>query len=176
MGDAGEYAWSSHVDYLEGTKGLVDADKVLRLFSERPVIARRKYAEFMNDSEPDKSFLPYAAYEQQIVGDEQFIEEVEKRVERVERRAKKVPIKDLVLAIEKETGIGLLEMASRKRGERLRTARGILVAMAKEIGYTMVELQGILNRDISVLSRLASIGETREGSKLLRRMKTSLNA
>jgi putative transposase len=176
VGDAGAYAWSSNGDYLVSTKGLVDTDRVLRLFSDRPVIARRKYAEFMNASEPGKRFLPYAAYEQQIVGDEQFIEEVEKRVERVERRAKKIPIKDLVLAIEKETGIGLLEMASRRRGERLRTARGILVSLAREIGYNTMDLQGILKRDISVLSRLASIGEICAERKTLKRVRERLNA
>ena len=174
--DAGAYAWSSHGDYLQRTKSLVDTDKVLRLFSERPGIARRKYAEFMNADEPDKSLSPYAAYEQQIVGDERFIEEVEKRVERMEKRAKKIPIKDLVLAIEKETGIGLLEMVSRKRGEPLRTARGILVSLAREVGYNTMELQGILKRDISVLSRLASIGETRAGEKTLQRVRKRLNA
>ncbi len=174
--EAGAYEWSSHGDYLQGTKGLVDTDKMLRLFSERPGIARRKYMEFMTEGEPDKSFSPYAAYEQQIVGDECFIEKVEKRVENLEKRAKKIPIRALILAIERETGVGLLELVSRARGERLRTARGILVSLAKEIGYNMVELQGILKRDISVLSRLASIGETREGEKTLRRVKESLNA
>ena len=174
--EAGAYTWSSHRDYFEGTKGLIDKDKVLRLFSERPVIARRRYREFMGDSEPEKSFLPYAAYEQQIVGGEQFIEEVGKRVERVERKAKKIPIKALVLAIEKETGIGLFEMASRKRGERLRTARGIFVLLAREIGYTMKELEGILKRDISVLSRLASIGEMRDEGGRLKKVRERLNA
>jgi putative transposase len=175
--DAGAYAWSSNADYLNGTKGLVDTDKVLRLFSERPGIAQRKYMEFMNAGEPDKSLSPYAAYEQQIVGDERFIEEIEKRVERMEKRAiKKIPIKDLLLAIERETGIGLVEMISRKRDERLRTARGILVSLAKEIGYNMVDLQGILKRDSSVLSRLASIGETHTGGKTLQRVRERLNA
>ncbi|MBI4691718.1 MAG: transposase [Nitrospirae bacterium] len=176
VGDAGVYEWSSHMDYLEGTKGVVNTDKVLRLFSERPLIARRKYAEFMNDTEPDKSFLPYATYEQQIVGNEQFIEEVEKRVDRMERRGKKIPIKELVSAIEKETGIGLLEMISRKRSERLRTARGIFVFMAREIGYNMMELQRILKRDISVLSRLASIGEMHAERKILKIVRERLNA
>ena len=161
---------------MEGTKGIVDTDKVLRLFSERPVIARRKYAEFMNDSGPDRSFLPYSAYEQQIIGNEQFIEEVGKRVERVERRATKVPIKDLVFAIEKETGISLLDMASRKRGERLRTDRGIFALLAREIGYNMTELQGILKRDISVLSRLAGVGEMCAERSILKKVRKRLNA
>jgi putative transposase len=173
---SGAYAWSSYPEYLKGAKGLVDTDKVLRLFSEKPGIARRKYAEFMNTREPDESLSPYATYEQQIVGDESFIEEVEKRVEHMEKRAQKVQIEDLVRAIEKETGIGLLEMVSRKRSEQLRTARGILVSLAKEIGYNMAELQGILKRDISGLSRLASIGETRAGEKTLQKVRENLNA
>jgi REP element-mobilizing transposase RayT len=174
--DAGVYEWSSHGDYLQRTKGIVDTDKVLRLFSERPVIARRKYAEFMTEGECDKSFSPYAAYEQQTVGNECFIEEVEKRVERLEKRARKMPIMNLILAVEQETGIDLLGMVSRKRGERLRMARGILVLLAKEIGYNMMELQGILKRDISVLSRLASIGGTTIGEKTLQRVRERLNA
>ena len=174
--DAAAYGWSSHGDYLKRTKGLVDTDKVLRLFSERPGIARRKYGEFMTAGEPDKGLSLYAAYQQQMVGDDRFIEEVEKRVDCLEKMARKIPIRDLVLAIEKETGIGLLEMVSRKRSERLRTVRGILVLMAKEIGYNMVDLQGILKRDVSVLSRLASIGETSDGEKILRRVRERLNA
>jgi len=173
---AGAYAWSSSADYLKGTKGLVDTDKVLRLFSEKPGIARRKYAEFMSAGEPDKSLSPYAAHEQQIVGDESFIEAVKRRVDSLEKRGKKISIEELVRAIEKETGVGLLEMVSRKRSERLRTARGTLVSLAKEIGYNMAELQVILKRDISGLSRLASIGETRTGGKPLQKVRDRLNA
>ena len=174
--DAGAYEWSSHGDYLQRTKDLVDTDKVLRLFSERPDIAKQKYVEFMIAGEDDESFSPYAAYEQQIVGGERFIEEVEKRVERLEKRARKMPIRDLILAVEKETGIDLMGMVSRKRGERLRMARGILVSLAKEIGYNMMDLQGILKRDISVLSRLASIRGTTGGEKTLQRVRERLNA
>jgi len=176
VGDACEYALSSHGEYLKGTKGLVDTDKVLRLFSERPGIAERKYTEFMTAGEPDKTFSPYAAHQQQIVGGERFIEEVEKRVERLEKMAQKMPIRNLILAVEKETGVDLLEMVSRKRGERLRMARGILVSLAKEIGYNIMDLQGILKRDISVLSRLASIGAMREGERTLQRVRERLNA
>jgi len=82
----------------------------------------------------------------------------------------------LVLAIEKETGIGLSEMVSRERGEQLRTARGIFALLGREIGYTMMELQGILKRDISVLSRLASIGAMRAERRTLKRVRERLNA
>jgi putative transposase len=174
--DAAGYQWSSHGDYVHGTKGLVDTDKVLRLFSERIGIARQKYMEFMTGSDSNASPSPYAAYEQQIIGDECFIEKVEERTENVEKRVKKIPIRDLIQAIEKEMGIGLPELISRRRGERLRTARGILVALAKETGYKIVELGRILKRDISVLSRLANICETREGAKTLQKVRVRLNA
>ena len=127
----------------------------------------------MNILVPDCEFK-YS--EQQIIGDERFIEKVEKRTENVEKRAKKISIRDLVQAIEEEIGVGLPELISRRRDERLRTARGILVALAKETGYKMVELGRILKRDISVLSRLANIGETREGAKILQKVRIRLNA
>lgn len=119
---------------------------------------------------------PYRAYEQQIVGDEGFVETVRKRVEGMERKAKKVPVRDLAAAIEAETGVGMRDMVSRRRGEELRRARGILVSLAKETGYSLTDLQGILKRDVSVLSRLAAIGETAEGEKLLRRVRKTLTA
>jgi hypothetical protein len=176
VNNAIEYKWSSHSDYLQSNKGLADTDKVLSLFSERPGIARRKYAEFMSEGEPDNSFTPYAAHEQQILGSDRFIEKVAKRVEGLEKRARKIPIKTLILAIEKETGAGLSDMVSRRRSEQLRKARGILVSLAREIGYNTMELQGILKRDISVLSRLARIGETKGIEKTLRRVRERLFA
>lgn len=174
--DIGAYQWSSHSDYVERSKGLVDTDKVLRLFSERPGVAAQKYREFMAAEESSKDIAPYRAYAQQIMGDEGFVETVQKRVETMERKAKKVPIGSLAVAIQEETGIGMQDMVSRRRGDELRRARGILVSLAREIGYTLTDLQGILKRDISVLSRLATIGETAEGEKLLRRVRKRLNA
>jgi REP-associated tyrosine transposase len=174
--DVGAYEWSSHGDYVRGSKGLVDTDKVLRLFSERRGIAVRKYGEFMTAEESDRNVSPYEAYEQQIVGDEGFIERVQKRMDGIERKTTKLPIEALVQAVEKETGVDLLDLVSRRRGEGLRRARGILVLLAKEIGYTLTELQRILKRDVSVLSRLAAISETTEGQKLLRKIRKGLNA
>jgi len=174
--NAGAYEWSSHGEYLREKPGLVDTDKVLRLFSEKPGIARGKYKEFMSESKPDKSFSPYVAYEQQIVGGDLFIEKVETRVESLEKRARKIPIKSLIFAIEKETGVGLPEMVSRRRGEQLRVARGILVSLAREIGYSIMELQVILKRDVSVLSRLGNIDKTSGREKTLRRVRERLNA
>jgi|GEM_PF-6439652 hypothetical protein len=59
-------------------------------------------------------------------------------------------------------------MVSLRQGEQLRMARGTLVLLAREIGYNIVELLWILKWDVSVLSCLASIGETRAREKTLR--------
>jgi len=174
--DAAGYQWSSHDDYVHGTNGLVDTDKVLRLFSERIGVARQKYMEFMTRGDSNTNPWPYAAYKQQIIGDERFVEKIEKRIENIEKRAKKIPIRDLRQAIEEEMGVGLPELISRRRGGRLRTARGIFVTLAKETGYKMVDIGRILKRDISVLSRLANISEMREGAKALQKVRMRLNA
>jgi len=39
--------------------------------------------------------------------------------------------------------------------------------LKREIGYNKVELQGILKRDVSVVSRLASIGEMNGERKMM---------
>jgi chromosomal replication initiation ATPase DnaA len=161
---------------VHGTNGLVDTDKVLRLFSERIGVARQKYMEFMTRGDSNTNPWPYAAYKQQIIGDERFVEKIEKRIENIEKRAKKIPIRDLLQAIEEEMGVGLPELISRRRGGRLRTARGIFVTLAKETGYKMVDIGRILKRDISVLSRLANISEMREGAKALQKVRMRLNA
>jgi len=53
-------------------------------------------------------------------------------------------------------GIEQSIIVSRKRSPKLRIARSVLVAIAQEMGYTMIELTGSLNRDISVLSKLSN--------------------
>jgi hypothetical protein len=130
----------------------------------------------MTTDEPDKNISPYEAYEQQIVGDERFIESVHERMSGIEMKVTKLPIHPLVQATETETSVTLLDIVSRRRGQRLRSARGILVSLAMEIGYTVTEIQKVLKRDIPVLSRLATVGETAEGQKLLQRVRRDLSA
>ncbi len=170
-----EYRWSSHKEYLYGNTGLVDTDNVLRLFSGRSAAARKKYYEFIT-GEPDENLSPYAAHEQQIIGDEQFIEKIVARTDRTHLKFKKLPIQELVSAIEKATGIGLGDMASRRRDERVRLTREVFVTLAKESGYSGVELQEILKRDGSVISRMANTGEKDERNKILEEVKGVLYA
>ena len=69
-----EYPWSSQGEYVNRDSQFVDAGQVLRIFSERPGIARKKYKEFMSEAGEDKGRQYYKTTGQQIVGDESFID------------------------------------------------------------------------------------------------------
>jgi putative transposase len=173
-----QYRWSSHESYIHGGAGLVEAEQVLRLFSEKPRIARQQYREFIEEAQAqgtDKEKI-YQAVGQQIVGDDKFLEKVEMKLNQGNLPVKKLPLKKVVSAVEEVTGIRFAEMTSRKRGDDLRIARSVLVAIAREMGYTMAELQGLMERDISVLSRLSNNAETAECQKVLRQVKKNIIA
>ncbi|MCL4490445.1 MAG: transposase [Nitrospirae bacterium] len=172
-----ECEWSSHKDYLEGGKGLIDTDKVLRLFSERVPQARRLYKEFVNeaiDKGRDESF--YKTGDQQLLGDERFKEKVEKKIGKLDRPLRKPPLRMIFKAIEEQTGIEHEEVVSRSRKEDVIFARGLLVGVWREVGYPMASLQPVLRRDLSVLSRLSKVVEDAKGRDAMRKLLKKLNA
>ena len=170
-----EYPWSSQGEYVNGVSELVDAEQVLRIFSERPSIARKKYKEFMSEAGEDKGRQYYKTIEQQIVGDERFIDKVDMKLKRAEKSLRKVNIKEIEQAVEAITGLGLSEMNSLKRSEELRIARGVFIAIAKRAGYSLTELQPVIGRDISVLSRMSANAETDKGRQIMKIVIARLN-
>jgi len=72
--------------------------------------------------------------------------------------------------------LGLSEINSSKRGEELRIARGVLIAIAKRAGYSLTELQPVISRDISVLSRMSANTETDTGRQMLKKVIMRLEA
>jgi REP element-mobilizing transposase RayT len=158
-----EYRWSSHHEYLGKSKGMVDTEGVLRLFSEEVSTARKRYREFMAEAGRDESF--YGAIDQQIVGDEKFMEKVGKKISDPERRVRKPPLAAIVKAVEEHTGVGREQIISRSRSEAAAFARGLLVSVWREVGHKMVGLQPMLKRDLSTLSKLAKLAGTEEGQK-----------
>jgi REP element-mobilizing transposase RayT len=171
-----QYRWSSHENYIQGRVGLVETGQVLRLFSDKPRIAQQRYREFIDEAPGNDKEKIYRVIGQQIVGDNEFLEKVEKKLGRGERTIKKLPLKTVLSMVKEVTGIGLTEMTSRKRSNRLRIARSVLVAIAREMGYTMTELQVLMVRDISVLSRLSNYSGIVECQKVIRCVKEKLIA
>jgi len=172
-----EYQWSSHNDYLAGTRGFVDTTGVLRLFSERISQARRRYRDFVNEAlreGRDESF--YRAVGQQILGDDEFIQEVEKRTESLGKPLRRPSLQEILKAVKEVTGIAEEEMVSRGRSRELMSARGILVGVWRAFGYRLVDLQPSLRRDVSVLSRWSRISEHLDGRKAMEQVLKIINA
>ncbi len=161
------YKWSSHNEYLRGRKGVVDASKVLRLFSDKATRARARYEDFVNGAIGEgRNESYYKPIEQQILGDEKFVEEVDRRLGRKDRILRKPSLKEILLVLEEVTGVGEDGIGSRGRGKEVILARAVLVGVWRDFGYKLAELQPKIRRDLSVLSRLAKVSDSADGRKL----------
>jgi len=101
---------------------------------------------------------------------------VDNNLKRAEKALRKVSIKEIEQAVEAITGLGLSEMNSSKRSGELRIARGVFIAIAKRAGYSLTELQPVIGRDISVISRMSANAETDEGRKIMKEVNVRLDA
>lgn len=165
-----EYKWSSHREYLENRKGIVETDKVLRMFSERASEARKLYGEFVDIAigiKRDEAI--YNAVGQQIIGDEKFIDKIAEEVDNLDKRVKKPTLNRLFSIVKEETGVSQGEITSRGRGEAARLARRVFVGVCRELGYRLVDLQTYLKRDLSVLSRWSKESESEECRKAMKK-------
>jgi REP element-mobilizing transposase RayT len=101
-----EYKWSSHNDYLSGKAKVVDTEQVLRMFSESKTSAKRLYREFILEAVGDgKKAEIYRGIEQQILGDDLFVEKIRGQIERDIIRPSKVTIDELMCVVSELTGI-----------------------------------------------------------------------
>ena len=110
------------------------------------------------------------------MGDEWFIDKVGRELKRDEKTLKKITINEIVQALEEVTGLGLAEINSFKRNEELRIVRGVLVAITRSVGYTLIDLQSVFSRDISVLSRMTANAETGKGQQIMKEVLARLYA
>ncbi len=171
-----EYAWSSHAGYLRKQNELVDCEKVLRLFSESVSHSKKLYRAFVNEALGSGSNEEYyRGLNQQILGDERFVDEVGTRLEK-EKPAIRPSLDTVVKAIEEVTGIKRAEVVSRVRNEKAVRARGLLVGTWRELGYKMVQLQPFLKRDLSTLSKLATAATNESDKRAMRRILKHLNS
>ncbi len=172
-----EYRWSSHRAYLDGNKVVVETDKVLRMFSERPSQARILYRDFVGQTigyERDESI--YNAVGQQILGDDSFIEKIEQAIDNLKKPIKKPSLQKIFSAMADVTGIAHEEITSRSRDGDVKLARNILVGVCREVGYRLVDLQSELRRDLSVLSRWGNASGNSKEKKMVQMVMKKLNA
>lgn len=68
------------------------------------------------------------------------------------------------------------EIASRSRRDKVIKARALLIGAWRETGDRLVDLQPILKRDLSMLSRLSKISESVDNRKVMKQVLMALNA
>lgn len=172
-----EYKWSSHNDYINCNRSIVDIGKVLPLFSEKLSEAIKLYRDFVNEAiELEKDQSLYKTIDQQILGDERFVEEVEGKIKKPEKPLRKPSLKEVLQAIKKVTGVTEDELKLRNRGEEMIRARAVLAGVWREAGGRLVDLQPVLKRDLSVLSRLSKNSEREDNRKIVEEVLRVLNA
>jgi putative transposase len=172
-----EFRWSSHHDYLTEAKDLVDTDRILGIFSEGVLRDRRRYEDFINEAigeDWNEDF--YRAIDQQILGGDKFLQQVETKMRRVDRPLRKPSLQQILRMVKEVTGIIEDDILSRGRNKEAVFARGVLVGVWRELGYRLVDLQPILKRDLSVLSRLSRISDDSKGQQLIGRVCEAINA
>jgi len=172
-----QYRWSSHKDYLIGAKGLVDNDRVLRIFSEKGLQARRRYSDFIVDAIGEgRNEAFYRGIGQQVLGSDKFLEQVENKIGRMDRPLRKPSLEQILRALKEVTGIVEGDILSRGRRKEVMLARGVLVGVWREFGYRLVDLQPSLGRDLSVMSRLSKNTDNSEGRRTIGLVLKMLNA
>ena len=172
-----QFRWSSHHEYLNGRAEITDAEAILKMFSPDLQTARIMYEQFVDEAiGKEKIEAPYKPLHQQILGDEQFLGEVERKLGKKEKPLKKATLEEILRAIEEVTGVNEEDIVARRREERILFARGLVVAVWREMGHRLVDLQPWLNRDLSVLSRLPRMVDSVDGRTAKKQVCEKLNA
>lgn len=134
--DPKAWKWSSHRQYLgkvEEPRALTGA--ILGQFHRHPSLARRRYAEFVSEAgvgEHDPTL--YQAIEQRFIGDERFVEQLEKTQRLSMPPSLAVSLREVEQAVAERLGLRLAELHRPGRQRRPALARSLVAHLARGIG------------------------------------------
>ena len=172
-----QFRWSSHHEYLSGRAEITDAEAILKMFSPDLPTARKMYEQFVDEAiGKEKIEASYKPLRQQILGNKKFLGEVERKLGKRYRPLRKASLAEILRVVEEVTGVNKEDIVARKREGRILFARGLVVAVWREMGHRLVDLQPWLNRDLSVLSRLPRMVDSVDGRTTKKRVCEKLNA
>ena len=172
-----QFQWSSHHEYLNARAEITDAEAILKMFSPDLQTARKMYEQFVGEAiGKEKIGTPYKLLHQQILGDEEFLGEVERKLGKRERPLRKASLPEILRAVEEVAGVKEEDIVARKREKKILFARSLVVAVWREMGHRLVDLQPWLNRDLSVLSRLPRTVDNADGRTAKKQVCEKLNA
>jgi REP element-mobilizing transposase RayT len=175
------YPWSSHHAYTDKNNplGLVDADRVLRMFSETKGRARKHYRAFMTDGQVMKKDEVYAAIDQRLQGDDEFVDHVLEKYDgevKRERRKKEHSLPQIAKIVEKQYGLTLQDIRSSVKEQRVMRGRRAFSSVAREYGYKGREIAEYLTKEPSSVTKYIKGEDIKpEVEKLIRLLRAAKN-
>ena len=155
--DLNEYKWSSHGRYADkGQKNeLVDTDRVLRMFAEDRETSIKLYREFMGDGFAIKREDVYRTVEQQVLGSEEFLDNVMEKYDvefKNNKREREYTLTKISEGVEKISGVTIKQIRGKSKFARISSGRKLLILVAKEYGYKGKEIAEYIKRDPAIIS------------------------
>lgn len=129
---------------------------VLEQFGGKRAEAIRRYREFIHDGLGGGHREDYyQVIDQRFLGDEEFVEEVQKKAQEPEARLPvDVELKDIVKVVCHEFGMRSERVSQREKSREVSQLRWIIGKLAaEEAGYRLVEVARFFRRDPGVMSR-----------------------
>ncbi len=158
--DPWRYRWSSHGAYMGRASCVeVKTSVVLAQFGKRVGRARQTYLRFVKEGlGMGHEAKYYETVDQRLLGDERFVERVDRRTEQkreIEKKPRVLPFLAVTRAVADEYGISPEVLLRPGRQRSWVRARGMLVYLGREwSGMSTRELGRQMHRDASVISRL----------------------
>ena len=176
------YRWSSHAAYVGRSSPVqVNTSAVLGTFHRQVGPARQAYRKFLQEGlaqgHQDRF---YETVDQRFLGDEGFIEEADRKTaaaREVTVRPQRMAFGPLLTAVATTLGVTPRSILAPGRQRALVPARALFVHLAREwSGLTTRELGRRLQRDPSMISRLAATYAAHRDPAAEARIRQSLTA
>jgi REP element-mobilizing transposase RayT len=162
------YRWCSYGSYFKGNGiiGLKTAT-VLGQLNGSKSRQLQQYREYVEGGQQDRLSNPPPQVRQQVyVGDEEFVEAIERRGKASVRAARRHSLQQIVRSVSAVTGVGETELRQRQRGEAVKASRELLCYVARRHG------QASMNE----LAKLLQVKEASTPSHAVRRAEERLKA
>jgi REP element-mobilizing transposase RayT len=150
------YRWSSHRCYLDGhDRGGVTVAPVLGQFGRTRTRAVEAYRRFVHAGK-GQGHRPefYEGTDQRLLGDERFLEEVDRRLRPSgPRRPVPLSLPQVAALVSQATGVARDELISPGRGRAAALTRALVASLARMVGdIPLTEAAEYLRRDPATLS------------------------
>lgn len=176
------YRWSSHAAYVGRSSPVqVNTAAVLGIFHQQVGPARQAYRKFLQEGlaqgHQDRF---YETVDRRLLGDEEFIEEADRKTaatREITVRPQRMAFGSLLTAVATTLGVTPKAILAPGRQRALVPARALFVHLARAwTGLTTRELGRRLQRDPSMISRLAATYAAHPGPAIEARIRKTLTA